>query len=394
MKNSSKILEVKIERIVSGGFGLAFAEGLTIFVSLVVPEDFVRIRIDRIKKNVAFATLLEVIEPSKVRVIPRCEYFGVCGGCDFQQMSYEAQLEAKVSVIRDCLRRIGKINFLDEIPIIPCPNSFEYRTRAQFHLDVSTKKIGYFEPNSHLVCDVQNCAVLSPKMQETLTDFRQNITWEDLWETQNEVEFSTDGNQISRYSADIHNKIDELEFAVGKFKYVYNAETFFQGNLSLVEKLVDAAIGDFEGKWALDLYCGVGLFTLPLSAKFAKISGVEEHPKSIEFAKRNAFQITEAEVNFECAAVGDWLTQNLEMLENVDLVLLDPPRSGAEKTTIENLIEIQPNEISYVSCDAPTLARDLRILTENQYEIQKITAIDLFPQTHHVETIVHLRKAQ
>jgi 23S rRNA (uracil1939-C5)-methyltransferase len=165
-------VEVEIERLLPGGVGLAHAEGLTLFVSLAAPGDIVRVRIDRQRGKVAFASVLDVIKPSPVRVEPPCPYFGRCGGCDFQQLNYETQLQAKVEIIRDCFHRIANIADLPEIAIHPSPKQWQYRARANWQYDPQTRQLGYFEAGSHRVCDVEVCAVLVPELQKTLEDLR------------------------------------------------------------------------------------------------------------------------------------------------------------------------------------------------------------------------------
>src|SRR3954467_2004571 len=150
-------VEVTIERILPGGFGLAHADGKTLFITLAAPGDRVRAKIERVQGRVAFASIQEIISPSPARVEPPCPYFGRCGGCDFQQLSYDAQLNAKVEIIRDCLRRIARIDFQDEIPITPSPDIWRYRSRAQWQRDAREMRLGYFERASHRVCDVAEC---------------------------------------------------------------------------------------------------------------------------------------------------------------------------------------------------------------------------------------------
>lgn len=394
-------LTVTIEKIIPGGHGLAFAENLTVFVALAVAGDRLRVRIREKKGKVAFAEIVEIIEPSGQRVKPLCPYFGVCGGCDFQQMSYEAQLEAKVGIVKDCLTRIGKINYSPEIQIIGSPIDYGYRSRAQWHLDTRNRKIGYFKRHSHNIVDVEVCPILLPKLQETLTDFRANLNWGEFWAQTVEIETATaasaagegGGEEVSVYSTEIIEPTVDIVFEANGEKYFYNAESFFQGNPFLIEALVKAATenaggGTAAGAAALDLFCGVGLFTLPLARKFGKVYGVEGSAKAIEFARRNAERARLSNIEFFDESVADWLADNASV--NPDFVLLDPPRAGADKETIESLLQIKPKEISYVSCDPATLARDLRKLTES-YSIENILAVDLFPQTHHVETVVRLQ---
>lgn len=388
-----EILEVAVEKIVPNGFGLAFAENLTIFVALAVAGDVLRVKIYQLKGKTAFAEIIEIIESAAQRVAPKCVYFGRCGGCNFQQIDYKTSLEAKVGIIRDCLTRIGKIDWTTEISIIPSPKPYNYRARAAWHIDTRRRKIGYFQRNSHQVIDVETCPILTPELQTTLTDLRREIEWESYWANIVEIEAANSGADVSIYSNELVAPSEEISFQANGNRYFYNANSFFQGNPFLIESLIETAIKDATGKIALDLYCGVGLFTLPLAENFTKVTGVEGNERAVDFARKNIEQarIEHAQVFRE--NVSDWLSENAKDLEEIDFVLLDPPRSGTEKETIENLQTIKPKEISYVSCEPATLARDLRILSES-YSIESIIALDLFPQTHHVETVVRLKIKQ
>jgi 23S rRNA (uracil1939-C5)-methyltransferase len=385
------ILEVSIEKIVPNGFGLAFAENLTVFVPLSVKGDKLRVKIYQLKGKSAFAEIVEILKPSDERIEPPCIYFGRCGGCNFQQMSYETQLEAKIGILRDCLSRIGKINFSGEIKIIPSPKPFEYRARAQWHIDTRSRKIGYFQRNSHRIIDVETCPIITPELNETLEDLRKNIAWESFWAEIVEIEVANSGEKVSIFSDEILEPTEEIDFQLNENKYFYSANIFFQGNPFLIESLINTAISGANGETALDLYCGVGLFSLPLAKKFAKVIGVEGFDRAVDFANKNAENAQLENVEFQRESVADFLKDNLKEFKDVDFVLLDPPRAGTEKETIDYIIRLQPKEISYVSCEPSILARDLNILTANGYEIESITAIDLFPQTHHIETIAKLK---
>ena len=395
-KNTEKIksentFEVSIQKIVPNGYGLAFAENLTVFVSHAVLGDQLRVRIKDKKGKIAFAEIVEIIKPSANRVEPKCIYFGRCGGCDFQQMNYGAQLEAKISILRDCLSRIGKINYEKEIEIIGSPREYEYRARAAWHVDTRRKKIGYFQRNSHQVIDVQTCPILTPELQNLLTELRETVEWESFWAEIVEVEAANSGNEVSIYSNEIVEPTEEINFRSNGDTYFYDAQSFFQGNPFLIESLIETAIKGAKGETALDLYCGVGLFTLPLAQSFSKIIGVEGNERAVDFARKNIENARLEDAEIFCENVGEWLAENAADWREIDFVLLDPPRAGTEKETIENLLKIKPKEISYVSCEPSTLARDLRILSES-YSMKSITALDLFPQTHHVETVVRLKR--
>lgn len=391
MRNE-EIYELKIERIVPKGLGIGFAEKMTFFVLLTAAGDVVKVKINQKKGKIAFAEVIEVLKPSPERVEPPCVYFGKCGGCDFQQMNYQAQLSAKIGIIKDCLKRIGKIELEKEIEIIGSPREFNYRARAAWHLDTQSRKIGYFKRNSHEIIDVAECPILTEDLQKTLTDLHENVEWETFWANRVEIEAANSDGKVSIYSDEILEPTEELVFSAYGEQYLYSANCFFQGNSFLINTLIEKAVGDISGKNALDLYCGVGLFTLPLARKFDKVTGVEGNRKAIEFARKNIenARIENAEVFAE--SVSEWLIENASNLENIDFVLLDPPRTGAEKETVEEILRLKPKQISYVSCEPSVLARDLRILIDGGYVIESIVAVDLFPQTHHVETLVKLTR--
>lgn len=372
------------------GYGLGFAEKLTVFVALAAVGDRVRVRLREKKGKVAFAEIIEILEPSPDRTMPGCQYFGRCGGCDFQQMNYAAQLAAKSAIVKDCLQRIGKINYDKNIPIIGSPQPYGYRSRAQWHADTRKKSLGYFKRFSHEIIDVENCPILIPALENTLENFRQKLNWAEFWAEKIEIETASSGENVSVYSSEIIEPTQEISFNAHGEKYFYDANSFFQGNPFVIEPLIDLAIKDANGENALDLYCGVGLFSLPLARNFKKVYGVEGNEKSIEFARKNAENARLANVEFFAENVGDWLSEN--KFENLDFVLLDPPRTGAERESLDAILSAKPKQISYVSCDPATLARDLKILTAEFYEIESITALDLFPQTHHVETVVRLSR--
>lgn len=370
---------------------MAFAENLTVFVPLSAAGDRLRVKINQIKGKTAFAEIVEVLKPSNERVVPRCPYFGSCGGCDFQQMDYRAQLAAKVGIVRDCLSRIGKINYEPEISIIASPRDYEYRSRAQWHVDTRKKKIGYFQRKSHDVIDVETCPILLPDLENLLTELRETVEWDSFWGEVIEIETAAASGEVSIYSTEIIEPTEEISLAAGGEEYLHDATSFFQGNPFLIEPVIEAAVKDVGGALALDLYCGVGLFTLPLARAFQAVKGIEGYGKAVDFAERNVERARLANVEFHRENVGEWLRENAAVLSDLDFVLLDPPRAGTEKEVIESLLKIQPKRISYVSCEPSTLARDLKTLTENGYSIDSITAFDLFPQTHHVETVVRLR---
>jgi 23S rRNA (uracil1939-C5)-methyltransferase len=376
--------EVEIERILPGGMGLAHAGGKTVFVSLAAPGDRVRVQVEREQGNVLFASIVEIIAPSPIRIEPPCPYFGRCGGCDFQQLTYEAQVAAKSEMIRDCLHRIARLEDVPEIVVTPSPNDWRYRMRAMWQIDQDERTIGYYERGSRRVCDVVDCAVLRPELQEKLEEVRAT-EWNQFPPDLKHLDVVAGENGVSFAPAFADFETRELSLRIRGEIYHYNAQSFFQINPSLLVPLIDFALDDASGENALDLYSGVGLFTLPLSRQFKKVVAVESNPTAVRFARRN-LQNTNARVI--AAGVAEWIRS--APMRDVDFVLLDPPRAGAESAVIKGILDLRPPQISYVSCDPATLARDLKKLLSGGYKIRSIRGFDLFPQTHHVETVVHL----
>lgn len=440
-------MEVTIERILPGGLGLAHAEGKTVMVSLAAPGDRLRVRIDRVKGNVSFASIEEIIAPSSLRVEPPCPYFGRCGGCDFQQLTYPAQLAAKIEIIRDCLRRLGGIENVPDFQITPAPDVWHYRSRAQWQYDSIRQRLGYFESGSRHVCDVADCAVLAPRLQVTLGGLRERMQNGTLPEDARDFRAVLgDNDQVSIATSVRSPTVREGNGRTGTSElipvitrtihgeaYRLNAESFFQANDGLLPQLIDAAVANATGESAIELYCGVGLFTLPLARRFKHVVGVEGDSAASAFARDNLKAAGLSNVDLANVDVGRWLEENLErggkaqrrrrfgspgthvstnssvepdvvndedtsqsavkagaLQNNPDFLLLDPPRTGAESRVIAGILKLRPARISYVSCDPATLARDLKKLIAGGYELESISAFDMFPQTHHVETVAHL----
>ncbi|HKG80618.1 MAG TPA: RsmD family RNA methyltransferase, partial [Pyrinomonadaceae bacterium] len=352
-------LEVEVERILPGGMGLAHAGGKTVFVALAAPGDRVRVAVKRRQGDVLFASIEEIITPSPVRVEPPCPYFGRCGGCDFQQLTYEAQLAAKAEMIRDCLHRIARLENIPDFVVTSSPNNWRYRMRATWQIDQEERTIGYYERGSRRVCDVVDCAVLKPELQEKLEQVRAT-EWSRFPAELKHLDVVGGENGVSFAPAFAEFETNELSLTISGEVYNYNAEAFFQINPSLLGPLIDFALRDASGDTVLDLYCGVGLFTLPLSRRFNKVIGVEANSAAARFARRNLQRAGLSNARVIAASVTDWFRNT--GLDRVDFILLDPPRAGAESAVIKGMLDLHPAYISYVSCDPATLARDLKKL--------------------------------
>ena len=387
-KAEDQTFEVEIERLLPGGVGLAHTEGLTLFVSLAAPGDVLRVKVDRVQGTVGFASIIEILKPSPVRIEPPCPYFGRCGGCDFQQLTYEAQLQAKVEMIRDCLHRIAKLETPEEIPITPSADQWRYRARATWQVAAQERLLGYFERGSNRVCDVEYCAVLTPQMETTFELVHKEVASRDMRQLRHvDVVEGDEGVSVAPSIAGFNART--LSRRIGDETYSFSADTFFQVNHQMLEPLMAAALGDATGQFAIDLYCGVGLFTLPLARRFARVTGVEGQPRAVEFARRNVERAKLENVEIANLGVADWVKHSLPF-EPLDFLLLDPPRVGCENAVITGILGLRPRRIAYVSCDPATLARDLKKFIAAGYSLDSVAAFDMFPQTHHVETVARL----
>ncbi|MFN2491350.1 MAG: class I SAM-dependent RNA methyltransferase [Pyrinomonadaceae bacterium] len=403
VKLQRETLEVEIERLLPGGVGLAHAGGLTLFVSLAAPGDVVRIAIDRLQGKVGFGSIVEILKPSAVRIEPPCPYFGRCGGCDFQQLTYEAQLQAKVEIINDCLRRIARLQIPFDIEIHPSPTPWHYRARATWQLDALGRLLGYFERGSNRVCDVEYCAVLVPELQKALEQVRTDLHSETNKQQPRTIDAVVGTEGVSLSSQTDQFQAREVSGNVGSETYHFSADAFFQVNQELLASLVTEAIrgssGTVHGQIAIDLYCGVGLFTLPLARNFSTVIGVEANPRATEFARRNVIaaqreslrgNATSGYTEIVTSPVSEWLEKHTNLLGPIDFLLLDPPRAGVENRVVAGILNLRPRLLTYVSCDPATLARDLKKLLAGGYTLDSLAAFDMFPQTHHVEVVARL----
>ncbi|HEY6122469.1 MAG TPA: class I SAM-dependent RNA methyltransferase [Pyrinomonadaceae bacterium] len=387
--NESVTLEVEIERVLPGGLGLAHAEGRTIFVSLAAPGDVVKIKIDRLRGKTAFASIVEILTASPVRIEPPCPYFGRCGGCDFQHLPYNSQLEFKREIIRDCLYRIARIENLPHIEVIASPKQWQYRARANWQVDPNGRRIGYFERGTHQICDIADCAVLIPELQESLKKVRSLLP-DQIPGNLHEIEAVAGDDGLSLAPALAGYDSQDVTRRIAGEDYRFSANSFFQINHELLEQLSDVAVAEANGEAAVDLYCGVGLFTIPLARRVGQVTAVEGNGAAAKYARRNVSSAGLQNVSVLTSRVSRWLLQAAAKGTRTDFVLLDPPRTGAEEGVVEGIVALQPKSISYVSCDPATLARDLKRFLSSGYSLTSILAFDLFPQTHHVETVVQL----
>jgi 23S rRNA (uracil1939-C5)-methyltransferase len=300
------------------------------FVPLAAPNERLRVRVTERKKNYARAVIESILEASPSRREPPCQYFGSRGGCQIQHINYRAQLESKVGFVRDALKRIGGVKWPHEIPIRHA-QEFGYRSRAQIKVDNGSRRVGFNRPSSSEICDVETCSILVPELDGALQtirrEFGNNREYQSLNRSQIEIAAGDSGitsePEMNGLAQDIQRKIRGTTYRFG-------ATTFFQTNPWLLEELVGEAVNNESGDVALDLYAGVGLFSLQLAKRFNRVIGVEADQAAVEFARENVAANGLVNIEFHQSAVESWITQLLSSSRiRADLLLLDPPRGGA-----------------------------------------------------------------
>ncbi|MFZ4984431.1 MAG: class I SAM-dependent RNA methyltransferase [Blastocatellia bacterium] len=397
---SGDVFEVTIEKIVYGGDGLARLGPAVILVPFTAPGERVRVRIVSTAKRLLRGTVEELVTRSEKRVSPACPHFGICGGCQLQHLDNQTQIETRVGFIRESLYRISGIDWKGEIRVIAGPST-GYRARAELKIDRDDDRqphLGYFESGTHQLCEIETCPILHPALEREL--HRQREHPEAIPPAATRLYLSTGDNGTfavpatgedgQRAATDALRTVHQRVLGID---YTFGARSFFQGNLLLIEKLVTEAISDVSGDRAIDLYAGVGLFSLQLAGRFKKVCAVEGNPVAARHAAQNCKINNISNVEFHSRSVESWLKHQSIEWKRPDLVLLDPPRAGAGTQVCAKIAALSPETIRYVSCDPTTLARDLGHLIDAGYSISQFAMVDMFPQTYHVESIVTLRPA-
>jgi 23S rRNA (uracil1939-C5)-methyltransferase len=425
-------LEVTVDRLGFGGFGVARHDGLAVFVPFAAAGDRARVEVTEVQKNFVRTRLVELLAPGPQRIEPRCRHFGECGGCQLQHLDYATQVAAKAEFLRDALVRTGGFEWPAPV-VVHHAEAWGYRVRTQLKLVATSgqrsdgthgrlgKKerrelaaaaatatavadanagraptppvpvLGFHRALSHSVLDIHECPVLAPAIENGLADVRQALASlpKKEWPYQIDGACGTT-NGIASWAPDLPGmRKDLIEHHVGEFRYLVEPESFFQGNRHLVAQLVSGAIGDERGGLAFDLYAGVGLFSLPLSRRFERVLAVEDERRAATLGRVNVKTNGCDNVSYLRATTEQFLRSNKE---RPDLVLMDPPRLGA-KPALPALLALRAHRLVYVSCDPQTLARDLRQLVDGGYVLEQVEGYDMFPQTFHVEAVARLRLA-
>ncbi len=385
-----------------GGDGLGRLEGRAVLAPFVLPGERVRVRNVSEKPGMVRAGLLEVLAAAPERVAPGCPYFMRCGGCHYQHAPYGTQLALKRGILEDQLRRIGKIAPPAEIGVV-AGEHWSYRNRVQLH--IAGGKLGYRAAQSHKLCAIEKCPIASPAINAAIGQLREMLgdpRWPrfvraiELFTNETEMQLNvveTEHPVARRFFDWCAERIPglvpgALDYQAAGHTWRVSRGTFFQVNRFLIDRLVETALDGAEGQTALDLYAGVGLFSLALARKFAEVTAVESGARAAGDLRFNA-ERAGLEVRVEQTDAETWLEQ---LQATPDFVLLDPPRAGIGRRMVERLAQLLPPRLALVSCDPATLARDLAGLAGAGYRIDRLTLVDLFPQTFHLEAVAQLRR--
>lgn len=388
--------------------GIAKINGKVVFVPKVIIGDIVDIDIVKEYKNYSIGRVNKIIKKSTKRVDVLCPYYDICGGCSISAYTYQDELEYKVNNVIDIFKR----NDIDIKPnIIKSDNRYGYRNKIT--LQVSNGIIGLYEEDSNKIVDVDKCLLVSDKLNEIIDIIKKNINVNKCSKivirdtyygvmimfygsvNSEEVIKYLDDKVISIYTYDNKYKCiygeKYLYEMIGEYKYRISPDSFFQVNSRTVNKLynkvVEYAIEDEKKDNLVDLYCGTGTIGIYLSKYFNNIIGIELNKQAVEDAKENARINDVNNIEFYAGDVGKIINDQIK----ADVIVVDPPRSGLDKRTKDILLKIKANKIVYVSCNPLTLARDIKEL-ESGYDLGDITLVDMFPNTHHVETVCVLER--
>ena len=446
-KNSE--YEIEITDIGNDGEGIGKYAGFTIFVNNVLPAEKVKVKIVKVKKNFAYGKVIEYIIKSENRTEPFCNVANRCGGCTLQHLKYPAQLEFKRKKVYDALTRIGGFENPDVKKCIGMENPYNYRNKAQYPVGQADGKlkIGFYAKRSHEIIDSQNCEIQHEENSE-ITDIIRRFMVTEKIQAYDEITgkglvrhimirtgFHTgeklvciviNGKRLPKAEKLVEMLInvkgitgivlnententnvilgktnivlwgrDFITDYIGDIKFNISVHSFFQVNPVQTKVLYETALeyADIgQNDRVLDLYCGIGTISLFMAKRAKKVIGVEIVSQAIEDAQKNAELNGITNTEFICAPAEKAAEKIYDSGFTADVIVVDPPRKGCEKSVLDTILKFLPKKVVYVSCDPATLARDLKVLCEKKYTAEKIQPVDQFCFSTHVETVVLLSK--
>ena len=368
-------ITLDIHDLAFGGEGVGRWNDFVVFAAFTTAGDQAEVEIIEVKKRFARGRLVRLIRGGPSRVDPLCPFFGQCGGCQYQHIDYSAQLALKHKQVSDLFQRIGGLSGTKIMPVVPCPQPYGYRNRVMIRSQWDKFKqglnIGFLRADNRLVIDLQECKIAEPALNEAIQRVRKNPPPKGGIKVTLRV--PPEGWELPR-------------------------DSFFQNNFHLLPKLVETVrdcLRDSGSRHLIDVYCGVGFFAIEAADLVDWFIGIELDKPAIQAARRNAANRGLQNGDFIDGDAAELLPTIVSSYPaSKCTVLLDPPRKGCPKESVELLLETRPRQIIYVSCQPATLARDLQMFTQGGvYRIEKVVPLDMFPQTQHLECVADLRLA-
>ena len=391
---------LKVDSLDHNGRGIAHLSNKVVFIENALEDEIVEINITNEKKNYLEATVYRYIQKSDERIEGLCPYYEVCGGCDILHMSYKKQLDFKQNKIRNIVDKYLDKN-IKVNKIVESNNQFEYRNKVTFQVK---NELGFYKNKTNDIVKINKCLLASKKINNSIEYLNKldlnKINRITCRSTSNELMIIIDSNSdidvspIKAIASSIYIK-DKLVYGnpniyniIGAYKYIISPDSFFQINDDICKKLYDKIKKETkDSKDILDLYCGTGSIGIYVSEN-KNVLGIEINESAIKDANINKEINDIKNIKFIC---GDSGKESKKINFKPDTIIVDPPRSGLDTNTINNILGLNPNKIIYVSCDPMTLVRDLKLLSDN-YSINEINPFDMFPNTKHVETITILER--
>ena len=370
-------MQVTIEKLDHFGRGICHIDDKITFVKDSLPDEIVDISIYKETKKYNLAKVNKHLKTSTNRVNPPCKYYNICGGCHIMHMNYKTQLSFKENKVKEILKRYANIdnNIIKDIEF---DDQFNYRNKLTLHN--KDNKLGLYKENSNDIVEIEKCLLVNDNINKKLSGLKKETIIDNkkiVIKGTNKIITSLD-------------KDDYLIEEISNKKFIVSKDSFYQVNYKLVSRLYDKAISylkDKNYKKVLDLYCGTGTIGILASDYVKEVIGIEINKSSYQDALKNKELNNITNIEFINGKVEDHIDEFID----IDAVIVDPPRSGLDKYTIENIIKIRPQIVIYVSCDPITLARDIKLL-DLKYEAKEITPFDMFPNTHHCESVCILER--
>ena len=375
-------MRVIIEKLITGAIGLAHKDGKSLFIPSTLPQEEVECHVVQDKKNYSLCALDEIITPSLDRIKPSCPYSGRCGGCDFDFVDAKTSAELKNEIVQDNLKRIGKLDYEFEVFPPAFSKGEDYRIRVRFHLDLKTRTIGFLPSKGSKLVPITKCLRLTERLNSLLEEKTTLLNYA------KKLSLTKGVNQYGYVEVPLLDGEDKVSFGqdeviikVENYNYHADSSVFFQSNIEVLPSMLAFVKEETVGTKIMDLYSGVGTFSALFPDK--RVYSVEKFKPCLQYAKKNA--PTSIAVTEDVLAWAKTVRK-----EEIDTIIVDPPRVGLAKGVPELLKGFSPKRIIYVSCDSVTLSRDLPCFAP--YTVKKCKVFDLYPGSSHEESVVVLEK--